>query len=103
MARSVSWIAVGSPSTDPRLHAASQSAGHTRLVNSGSGFVSASRAAASSQRPCQTRSFHSGMRLWSGQPLGRASPKEMPAWQKATPHIMQRLAWMRCSSSSTST
>ena len=37
MARSVSWIAVGSPSTDPRLHAASQSAGHTRLVNSGSG------------------------------------------------------------------
>ena len=92
MKRSLSWMVVGSPSTVPRLQAASQSAGHTRLVNSGSGEVSAKRCAASSIFPRYTRSFHSGIRLCRGQPLGRARPKEMPAWQNGTPHIMQRLA-----------
>ena len=96
-------MVVGSPSTDPRLHAASHRAGHTRLVNSGMGLVSDRRAAASSQLPRYTSSFHSGMRLCRGQPLGRADPNGVPAWQKATPHIMQRLAWARRSSSSGST
>ena len=97
IARSLSWMVSGS-SWHPRLHAASQSAGHTRLVNSGSGEVMARRSAASRQSPRKTRSFHSGIRLWSGHPLGRAPPNPMPAWQKATPHIMQRLAWTRWSS-----
>ena len=78
IARSLSWIVVGWPSTEPRLHAASHSAGHTRLVNSGMGEVSDRRSAASSQRPRYTSSFHSGIRLCSGQPLGRALPKLAP-------------------------
>ena len=50
MARSLSWMVSGS-SSRPRLQAASHSAGHTRLVNSGSGEVSARRSAASRQSP----------------------------------------------------
>ena len=50
IARSLSWIVSGS-SSRPRLQAASHRAGHTRLVNSGSGEVSASRSEASRQRP----------------------------------------------------
>ena len=50
IARSLSRIVVAS-SERPRLQAVSQSAGHTRPVNSGKGFVSERRAAASSQRP----------------------------------------------------
>ena len=103
IARSLSWIVVGWPSTEPRLHAASHNAGHTRLVNSGMGEVSDRRSTASSQRPRYTSSFHSGIRLCSGQPLGRALPKLAPIWQNATPHIMQRLAWARRASSSSST
>ena len=100
MARSLSWMVVGSSLTLPRLHAASQRAGHTRLVNSGNGEVSARRSTASAHRPRYTSSFHSGMRLWSGQPLGRALPNAPPIWQNATPHIMQRLACRRWASSS---
>ena len=97
MARSLSWIVSGS-SWQPRLQAASHSAGHTRLVNSGSGDVSAKRSAASAIWPRHKRSFHSGMRLCRGQPDGRAFPKLTPVWQNATPHIMQRLACSCCAS-----
>ena len=75
IARSLSWIVVGWPSTDPGCTPPRTSAGHTRLVNSGMGEVSDRRSAASSQRPRYTRSFHSGIRLCSGQPLGRAFAK----------------------------
>ena len=97
MARSSSRMVVGS-SCRPRLQAASHNAGHTLPVNSGSGFVSAMRSAAWSQRPRHSRSFHSGMRLCSGQPLVRALPKPTPVWQNATPQYMQRPACTRCSS-----
>ena len=90
----------GWPSTVPRLHAASHRAGHTRLVNSGRGEVSARRSAAARPlRPRQMSSFHSGMRLCSGHPLVRARRTICPIDRKATPHIMQRLACSRRTSS----
>ena len=100
MARSLSWM-VSASSLRARLHAASHKAGHTRLVNSGMGLVSAKRSAACSHRPRHTRSFHSGIRLCSGQPEGLAFPNGAPTWQNATPHAMQRLACSRVRSSGT--
>ena len=84
MKRSLSWMVVGSPSTVPRLQAASQSAGHTRLVNSGSGEVSAKRCAGArpSFRGTQDRSTRgsgcaegsrSGARARRRCPLGRTA------------------------------
>ena len=52
----------------PRTHAASQGAGQRRPVNSGKLFVACSRSMASGQSSRYTRSFHSGIRLPSGQP-----------------------------------
>src|ERR1700689_38263 len=66
----------------PSTQAVSQGAGHSRPVNSGKLFVACSRSIASAQSSRQTRSFHSGMRLPSGQPL----------WQKGMPQSMQRTA-----------
>ena len=68
----------------PRTHAVSHGAGHSRPVNSGKLFVACSRAMASSQSSRQTRSFHSGIRLPSGQPW----------WQNGMPQSMQRPAWV---------
>ena len=69
----------------PRTHEVSHGAGQSRPVNSGKLFVAWRRSIASSQRPFQDRSFHSGMRLPRGQPL----------WQNGIPQSMHRLAW-RC-------
>ena len=66
------------PSTQPVSHGAGQS----RPVNSGKLFVACSRSIASSQSSRQTRSFHSGIRLPSGQPW----------WQNGMPQSMQRPA-----------
>ena len=53
----------------PSTHAVSHGAGQSRPVNSGKLFVACSRSIASSQSSRQARSFHSGIRLPSGQPL----------------------------------
>ncbi len=92
-------------SCSPRLQAVSHGAGHTREVNSGNGLVIERRSAASRMRPRHKRSFVSGMRLCSGQPVARLAPaKTTPLWQKATPQAMQRAAWACCAGkSSTST
>ncbi len=69
----------------PSTHAVSHGAGHSRPVNSGKLFVACSRSIASRQSPRQARSFHSGIRLPSGQPW----------WQNGMPQSMQRPAWRR--------
>ena len=66
-------------------HAASHGAGHSRPVNSGKLLVACSRSLAASHRPRRTRSFHSGIRLPSGQPA-------VPEWQNGIPQSMQRRA-----------
>ncbi len=68
----------------PRTHAVSHGAGHSRPVNSGKLFVAWRRSLAPSQSSRQTRSFHSGMMLPSGQPW----------WQNGIPQSMQRPAWV---------
>ena len=67
----------------PSTHAVSHGAGQSRPVNSGKLLVACSRSDASYQSCRQTRSFHSGMRLPSGQPV----------WQNGMPQSMQRPAW----------
>ena len=67
----------------PSTHDDSHGAGHSRPVNSGKLLVACSRSIASRHRSVRTRSFHSGIRLPSGQPL----------WQNGIPQSMQRLAW----------
>src|SRR5438105_1583818 len=69
----------------PSTHAASHGAGHSRPVNSGKLFVACSRSMASRQWSRYTRSFQSGMRLPSGQPL----------LQNGMPQSMQRDACVR--------
>ena len=66
----------------PSTQDASQGAGQSRPVNSGKLLVACSRSIASSPLSRQMRSFHSGMRLPSGQPW----------WQNGTPQSMQRPA-----------
>ena len=66
----------------PSTQAASHGAGQSRPVNSGKLLVACSRSAASCQSCRQTRSFHSGIRLPSGQPL----------WQNGMPQSMHRPA-----------
>ena len=70
----------------PSTQALSQGAGQSRPVNSGKLLVACSRSAASRQSCRQTRSFHSGIRLPSGQPW----------WQNGIPQSMHRPA---CASS----
>ena len=73
----------------PQVQAASQSAGHTREVNSGKLLVFFRRLYACSQFPVYTRSFYSGTRLCSGHP--EVIPMMfIPAWQNGTPQFMQR-------------
>ncbi len=69
----------------PSTHALSHGAGHRRPVNSGKLFVACSRSMALRDSPRHVRSFHSGMRLPSGQPW----------WQNGMPQSMQRPAWRR--------
>ena len=66
----------------PSTQAVSHGAGHSRPVNSGKLLVACSRSIAPSQSSRQTRSFHSGMMLPSGQPW----------WQNGMPQSMQRPA-----------
>ncbi len=65
--------------------AASHGAGQSRPVNSGKLFVACNRSLAAAHRPRRTRSFHSGIRLPSGQPA-------VPEWQNGIPQSMQRRA-----------
>ena len=88
IAFSICLIVTESPSRISSTHAASHGAGHRRPVNSGKLFVACSWAIASRQRSRYTRSFQSGIRLPSGQPL----------WQKGTPQSMQRAPCARSSS-----
>ena len=69
-------------------HAASHGAGHSRPVNSGKLLVACRRSLAASHRPRRTRSFHSGIRLPSGQPA-------VPEWQNGIPQSMHRRACWR--------
>ena len=68
----------------PSTQAASHGAGQSRPVNSGKLLVACSRSLAARQLSVRTRSFHSGMRFPSGQPL----------WQNGIPQSIQRLAWV---------
>ena len=52
----------------PHTQAVSHSAGQTRPVNSGKLLVFNRRERAWPPFPCQVISFHSGIRLWRGQP-----------------------------------
>ncbi|CAB4772210.1 unannotated protein [freshwater metagenome] len=66
--RSSTCLIVTASALIATTHALSHGAGHKRPVNSGKLFVAWSRAIASVLSPRQMRSFHSGMRLPSGQP-----------------------------------
>ncbi len=68
-----------------RTHDASHGAGHVLPVNSGKLFVSWSAPSASFHRLRWTRSFQSGMRLPSGQPV----------WQNGMPQSIHRVACAR--------
>ena len=98
MAHSLFLIVTGGSMT-PNTQEPSQGAGQTRPVNSGKLFVLWRRCSASFQRPRKMRSFHSGIRLFTGQPL--AIPETMwPVWQKGVPQSMQREPCARCCFSS---
>ena len=84
---SICLIVTGS-SLIASTHDASHGAGQIRPVNSGKLFVSCRRSIAVRQSPRRTRSFHSGIRLPSGQPW----------WQNGTPQSMQRRPCSRSSS-----
>ncbi len=79
-------IVTGSPvlfgAAMPSTQADSHGAGQSLPVNSGKLLVACSRSAASCQSRRQTRSFHSGIRLPSGQPW----------WQNGMPQSMHRPA-----------
>jgi hypothetical protein len=85
---SITLIATGG-SLMPSTQAASQGAGQMRPVNSGKLLVECRTRMASRQRSRYTRSFQSGMMLFSGQPV----------WQNGTPQSMQRAPWVRTLSS----
>ena len=72
-----------------RVHAASHGAGQMRPVKSGKLLVECSTSMASFHLPRYTRSFQSGMMLFTGQPLE----------QKGMPQSMQRAPWMAACSS----
>ena len=71
------------------VQAASQGAGQTRPVNSGKLLVECSTSSASRHLLRYTRSFQSGMMLFTGQPV----------WQNGMPQSMQRPPWRPISSS----
>jgi len=52
----------------PTTHAVSHGAGHRRPVNSGKLFVACKRSIAELKSPRYIKSFHSGIKLPSGQP-----------------------------------
>ena len=79
MAPSICSIVTGS-SLMSSTQADSHGAGQISPVNSGKLLVACRRLSASRQLPWWTRSFHSGIRLPSGQ----------PSWQKGMPQLMQR-------------
>ncbi len=85
MLRSISLMETAG-SVIASTHAVSHGAGQMRPVNSGKLLVACSRRIALAQRPLYTRSFQSGIRLFSGQPV----------WQKGTPQSMQRAPCSRC-------
>ena len=66
----------------PSTHAVSHGAGQSRPVNSGKLLVACRRSPAVAHSSRCTRSFHSGTRFPSGQPL----------WQNGIPQSMQRPA-----------
>jgi hypothetical protein len=74
---------------DAQGAALSQGAGQTRPVNSGKLLVECSTSSASRQLPRYTRSFQSGMMLFTGQPL----------LQNGMPQSMQRAPWVLAASS----
>ena len=83
------FLMVTGGSLMPSTHEPSHGAGHTRPVNSGKLLVRCRRSSASCHNPRYTRSFHSGMRLFTGQP--EAMPEiSLPVWQNGTPQSMQR-------------
>ena len=71
------FLIVTAGSVMPSTHAPSQGAGQVRPVNSGKLLVLWSLSKASRHRPRKTKSFHSGIRLSTGQPL--------LDWQNGTP------------------
>ena len=75
------WRTIMDSSSSWRTHAASQSAGQTREVNSGKSLVSDRMSQARRQSPRAAARFWSGTRLPSGQPA---------PWQKGTPQFWQR-------------
>lgn len=68
MVHSMVLMATGG-SLMPSTQLPSQGAGHTLPVNSGKLLVCKRRYSASCHRPLCTRSFHSGIKLPSGQPV----------------------------------
>ena len=96
MALSFSRTDTGSP-FKLQVHAFSQSAGHTRLVNSGKQLVLLSLANACSRLSLYSISFHSGIRLFRGHP--DVMPHIFkPAWQNGTPQSIHLAACFLCSS-----
>ena len=90
MDSSFAFVVTGFPF---KLHvqAASHSAGQTLPVNSGKQFVFVRRLNACTIFPVYKRSFHSGIRLLSGQPL--AIPEIIfPYWQNGTPQSIHLAA-----------
>ena len=88
MVRSSTCLIVTASRLIATTQAVSQGAGHKRPVNSGKLLVAWRRAIASSLSPRQIKSFHSGIKLPSGQPL----------WQKGIPQSMHRPAcFCKCS------
>mmetsp|Transcript_33327 Transcript_33327/g.51718 ORF Transcript_33327/g.51718 Transcript_33327/m.51718 type:complete len:323 (-) Transcript_33327:446-1414(-) len=79
------FLMVTGAATRPATHAPSHGAGHTRPVNSGKLLVVNKRSKALFHCSLKTSSFHSGMRLWMGQPEC--------VWQKGVPQSMQRADW----------
>ncbi len=71
MASSICLIVTGAALIDS-VHEVSQGAGQTRPVTSGRLLVISRRRSASRHSPLQTRSFHSGIRFTTGQPIGVA-------------------------------
>src|SRR5258705_10182155 len=70
---------------------ASHGAGQTRPVTSGKLLVECRLRAASRQSPRKTRSFQSGIWLFTGQPVGAPVVVTVP-WQNGMPQSMQRAA-----------
>ena len=79
----------------PSTHEPSHGAGHTRPVNSGKVVGSMQAIERFAPQTAIDRSFHSGIRLFTGQP--EAMPEiSLPVWQNGTPQSMQRApCWRR--------